>query len=465
MMTKLSEAQNEMYSNLISAYLEHSMTEHATDDSLRHIQEVFDRVFGLHGEGLYKSSLFLLDTAGQVRINLTGNDQLTHLTPEVFDRVKSLNEDFNTIRLNNLDTEFSILRLENSPRCVKCHGEEGDSRGYIGISVQKEEFLSFAAGHSTNNMFWMAIIIILVTGSMMMITYLFVIRPIKKLEDQFQLVTHHIGQSAESLEPIKELELISSRDEIGSLGENFNIMLQRLNQSRARLKAAHEESLMRADRLVSTAEMAASLAHEIKNPLAGVMGALEVIHKKTEQEDQYKDTLAEVNRQLFRINHTLDDLLVFARPSKPSFNALDINQVIEATLKMLKAQPAAKAIQFEFSSANETNMINGDVKQISQVFWNILSNAFQAMPNGGSLSVSIDRSSDYIEVRSQDTGGGISEEDLSSIFDSFFTTKSKGTGLGLAVTKQILDIHQASITIESEVGQGTLAIIRFLPMA
>jgi len=462
MMTKLSIAQNQMYSSLISSYLEHSMTEHATQDSLEHLVEVFDRVFGMNGEDLYGSSLFLLDTAGQVSINLTENKNFRAVKPEELALIRSAGSSYKLVHLDEFDSEFSILHLENRPACTNCHGTSSKSRGYIGVSIQKEEFLSFADGHSAENMVWMAIIILFITGSIMLVTYFVVILPIKHLEDQIRITSRTIEDTSDTWESLEELKVKSHSDEISSLGHNFNFMLQRLNSSRQKLKLAHEESLLRADRLVSTAEMAASLAHEIKNPLAGVMGALEVIHQKTDQENEFKYTLAEVNRQLFRINHTLDDLLVFARPSKPNFTSIDVNQVIQATLTMLQAQPTSEAIEFSFKSNQEEQLIHGDSKQISQVFWNILSNAIQAMTGGGTLSVEVEQLNDHIQVTARDSGVGISKEDMQSIFNSFFTTKSKGTGLGLSVTKQILDTHHARIEIESEPGLGTTVTLSFL---
>ena len=175
--------------------------------------------------------------------------------------------------------------------------------------------------------------------------------------------------------------------------------------------------------------------------------------------------MAEINRQLFRINHTLDDLLVFARPSKPAFKEVNLNKVIKAIMPIIKSQPACDSILFDYNTTHENQLVNGDSKLINQLFWNVLSNAIQAMDVNGKLTVRISQNKNSIQVTVTDTGVGIREEDMGSIFNSFFTTKAKGTGLGLAVTKQILDIHHATISFESQVGVGTTVTINFLRMS
>ena len=458
MLYKMSQEHSIMYSGIINSYLEHTMVEHASEDSLSH----FEHIFGETMSGPEVGTVFLLNNKGKVIINLTGVDSFQSVKSQVLNNVSSRQDSFTIINIEGLKSPFSVTAVENQELCHTCHNPFDDVRGYLGVSVRLDRLLDLASGHSNKNYMWMSIALILMSVSLIGLTYNMVIKPLKSLDQQMHDISLELEAPDNEWGLLSEIRTSGSKDEIGSLSMRVNMLLKRLNESTMSLKETHDQKILAADRLVTTAEMATSLAHEIKNPLAGIIGAIEIIYNKTDNNSEFKDTLGEVNRQLFRINHTLDDLLVFARPSKPTFALVDLHELLQSTLSILTTQPACEDIDFKYESSHEHQLINGDAKMIGQVLWNILTNAIQAMGSSGKLAIKLIQDESIIRLRVSDTGSGISEAEMDSIFNSFYTTKSKGTGLGLSVTKQILDLHYAQISLESEVGEGTTVSIDFL---
>jgi signal transduction histidine kinase len=219
------------------------------------------------------------------------------------------------------------------------------------------------------------------------------------------------------------------------------------------------------DRLAALGEMAAGLAHEIRNPLAAIKGAVQYIdpaRHPAEDREFLQIMIDEVNR----LNGVVTQFLDYSRPLKPSLAPTSVNDVLERTFKLLTAQTPPR-IELELSLAEWLPRVNADAEQLKQVFLNLALNAFQAMPEGGKLQVSTrlardelafwrdgSRRTDVVEVRFRDSGPGIPEEALERVFVPFFTTKEKGTGLGLAICQRLVKAHQGTIQIRSRPGEG-----------
>jgi signal transduction histidine kinase len=227
-------------------------------------------------------------------------------------------------------------------------------------------------------------------------------------------------------------------------------------QARRRQQALErqQEQLLRSDRLATVGELAAGLAHEIRNPLAGISGALHVIGSQLPPGDARAPLLADVQAQIARMNRTLTDLLQHARPVPPQRIAVEINGLLAQSLQFLPRGD----IQIVSRLDGSVPEVYVDPSLLHQAFLNILVNARQAMPQGGRLTVETRVAPGRtleVEVRFSDTGGGIAAEHLSRIFQPFFTTKAQGTGLGLAIAARVVEQHGGRITVESLVGRGT----------
>ena len=226
----------------------------------------------------------------------------------------------------------------------------------------------------------------------------------------------------------------------------------------------NEQRLMRSEKLASIGRLAAGIAHEINNPLTSVLTFSSLLLRKAETGDQ-KEKLEIIVKETTRCRQIVRDLLNFARQGEPKKEECSINQVIENALSLtknqLKVSETRIALQKELG---EVPLLQLDPNQMIEVFVNITINAIDAMPQGGELRMTtcLAQGGKSVEIRVSDTGHGISKENLEKVFDPFFTTKDagKGTGLGLSVTYGIIDRHNGTIDVESEVGKGTTIIIK-----
>jgi signal transduction histidine kinase len=260
---------------------------------------------------------------------------------------------------------------------------------------------------------------------------------------------------------------IKSSDEIGKLGEAFNSLLTKLERARRRVERYHYEQMKRADRLASIGEMAAGIAHEIKNPLAGIAGVIQVLKKDHAVGGQKRAVLDEVLSQVERMDKAVRNLLSFARPPEPKMTLVDINELIGKLLDFLAPQFAKNSIVAERKLAPGLPWLTLDPDLIQQALINIALNAIQAMPEGGKFTVETKsakpggESPGSVEIVFADTGKGISMENLSRIFNPFFTTRQQGTGLGLSITQRIIEQHGGELNVLSSHGKGANFIILF----
>ncbi|MGD0855241.1 MAG: PAS domain S-box protein [Dehalococcoidia bacterium] len=224
------------------------------------------------------------------------------------------------------------------------------------------------------------------------------------------------------------------------------------------------EKLMRADRLSSLGEMAAGLAHEINNPLTGVMGLAHLLMEKPEISDSVRDDAGTIYKEANRAAGILRDFLVFARGQKPDKQTADINSIIDSVLKLRRTYMRKSGIEVIISLADGLPELLLDVSQIQQVFLNIVLNAEYFMYEAhkkGLLNITTRSVDNVVQVIIADNGPGMSVENMSHIFDPFFTTKElgRGTGLGLSISYGIIKEHNGNIYVESKLGRGSSFIV------
>lgn len=252
----------------------------------------------------------------------------------------------------------------------------------------------------------------------------------------------------------------NGKDEIGRLIGSFNSMVDRLDITQKELEQLHFQQLERADRLASIGEMAAGIAHEIKNPLAGISAAVSIIKDDMNVDDPHAMILGEVLEQVQRLDKTVNDLLFFGKPSLPQLTCVDINAILTTTLKFASQHRSGVNIERLVDLEPELPPVYADGKQMQQVFLNILLNAFQAMPTGGLLSIKSSlvtkNDQDFVRVDVSDSGPGIPSQILEKIFTPFFTTKAQGTGLGLPICCKLVNLHNGDIRVSSNNKTGTV---------
>ena len=226
-----------------------------------------------------------------------------------------------------------------------------------------------------------------------------------------------------------------------------------------------ELQVRRTDRLASLGTLAAGMAHEIKNPLVSIKTFTQLLPERFDDADFRETFTSLMSEEVKRIDSIVNQLLRFSRPAKPVLSVLSLHELLTHTLKLLQQQMRPKNIELVTSFTATPDRINADGDQFSQALINFILNAIESMKQGGTLTVTSSRSpAAGIQITIQDTGEGISAENLPHIFDPFFTTKDQGTGLGLSVAHGIILEHGGSIDVTSEPGRGTTFTITLPPL-
>jgi len=363
-------------------------------------------------------------------------------------------EENNIVYLNNLrhkeDAGLKLVCNINStpdiPSILSASGEEGikESMDYRNVSV----------------LFAYIIVLILVCTTVVIAIGI-------SLTNR---ITQPILQLAEGAKAIGSGSLdhrisITSKNEVGALAKEFNQMATKLKESYSNLEQKVEErtaQLLRAERLAAVGELAAEVAHEINNPLGGLGNFASMLENEPENTQQTKKYAALILEGLKRVEIIVKRLLTFSRPYSLQMSDKNINSIINNSIKFIeyRIEPCHITIKKDL---NETiPYVYIDVDNISQVLINIMVNALESMPDGGTLTIKTDTCKEHnncVTVYIADTGCGIREELKDKIFEPFFTTKNKegekGLGMGLAISKRIIEDHHGKINLESEFGKGT----------
>lgn len=249
---------------------------------------------------------------------------------------------------------------------------------------------------------------------------------------------------------------VSNRDELGQLAQSFNEMTSKLAEA--------QRQLIQSDKLASLGRLAAGVAHEINNPLTGVLTYSSFLLKRNESNGEMKKDLEVIVRETKRCREIVKGLLDFARQVPARKTRCDLNQAIENSLSIVDNQLGLSHVTVVKNLQDNLPTIGADTNQMQQVLINLFVNGIDAMGKGGQMTVSTKalekEGKKLIEIRVGDTGAGIPRENLTKIFEPFYTTKGqKGTGLGLAVVWGIIEKHGGTIDVQSEVGKGTTFIL------
>jgi signal transduction histidine kinase len=311
----------------------------------------------------------------------------------------------------------------------------------------------------------------LVTVAVVVLGYVLsqsIARPILRLRSLSQAVAAgNLNQTTDLHRP----------DEIGELAEAFDQMTQHLRERTA--EAAHlyaetaqrnteladintrlqntQQQLIQSEKLAAIGQLTAGIVHDVKNPLTVIKGLAEILQSKPELQSSAQKDLAVIRESATKADQIVNDLLKFSRQSTPEMHLQELKATVEASLRITAYLTRKALVEVITDLPAEPVYLMYDAQQIEQVLVNLIQNAIQAMPNSGTLSISLAQTKDTATLTVQDTGCGIPPESLHRIFDPFFTTKpeGEGTGLGLSVSYGIVAHHRGHIEVESAVGRGT----------
>jgi signal transduction histidine kinase len=347
-----------------------------------------------------------------------------------------------------------VQKVVAEPRCAECH-EQGAPLAIASMTVDLTTILGRIREHSRRNL---ALLIIAWAG-LLGLTTAIVRRSAQRSARRLEAELEAAEAGADGENSTAELILDPAAAE---LHDSLRRLLQRQRKHRAEVASR----LAHTDQLASLGRLAAGLAHEIKNPLAGIHGALEILRKDSDDPATsmlYDDMLEELKR----VNHTLQLLLESARPRPPRLVPTDVATLVEEAVRLLRPGLRRQKIELSYEIASDLPPASIDGGKIRQVLINLIQNAAEAMEGEGSILVragGFPNRGDGVILAVEDDGPGISDESQRKIFEPFFTTKFTGTGLGLAIARSLVEQHGGSLQVESESGKGSTFYI-LLPEA
>lgn len=244
-------------------------------------------------------------------------------------------------------------------------------------------------------------------------------------------------------------------DEIGQLGRTFNLMSSELERSAREIEELHEQDMRRASQFATVGELAAGIAHEIKNPVAGISSGVDLLAQNCGSDSAASDTLAQMKQHLGQIDTSVSDLLSYARPRKPDSLRIDPVQVVDESLSLLATQAKAGGVTINRIIDSGVPNVLIDPTQMTHAVLNLSLNAIQAMPEGGELTIHAGYDSENVRIEIRDSGVGIPHSQLQQVFRPFYTTKHRGSGLGLAITRGIVERNGGRLEVVSTPGTGS----------
>lgn len=280
-----------------------------------------------------------------------------------------------------------------------------------------------------------------------------------EIEKYLEIVLYNIVGGVTGLLVQRERERSA---ELQKTAEGLEASYRTLQQQSERIIAI-EEQLRRAEKLSTLGEMAAVLAHEIRNPLGSIRGTAEILRDDYKPGDPKYEFIEIQIKETERLNRVVEDFLRMARPQPGEMKRCRVRDELETIATLVANDVRERALRLVLESPAADAVVQADGEKLRQAFLNIVINALQATPAGGSVIISTDivetDGTEQCQIRFHDSGAGIESEALVHVFEPFFTTKPDGTGLGLAITKKIIEGHGGTLTVESAVGQGTTVVV------
>ena len=363
----------------------------------------------------------------------------------------------NISRLTDLGVYSATEPVNNKPQCQQCHGE-GKILAYLDIDTNLTQAENYFQTGSVHFIF-LAIVIIIVLFIIFYAVFNHLInKPLIRFNEAMDKV--------EKGEPDARLPA-KKKDEIGTLEDHFNRMVNKLQLSQNQIEELHFEQLRHADKLVTLGELAAEMAHEINNPAAIIMSRADYLQMESENNNpltNYKEDLSVIVNQIERVSKITQNILKYSKKLPKNFDKIELIQIINESINILEPRLKKYKIKLIKDFKFDKVYIFGDAVQIEQVITNLVNNGVDAIGENGEMNIQVLKTEKQQgQIIISDTGEGIEEHIRDKIFSPFFTTKTgnKGTGLGLYIVKNICKNHNAEIECDSEPGKGTKFIITF----
>jgi two-component system NtrC family sensor kinase len=413
-------------------------------DNISHIQDI-QSIRILNPEGKILRSTFSREAGMEI-------DDTSKKNLAAFLEKKETKSGFPSKRQTFLQQYGLIL---NTQDCHSCHDPQIEINGVLEVSLDYSPVVSILKRNKIRGILISLTALILLTFVILRLFEKLINKPLSRLKKRMRELEDG---------DLKSQVPVVKADEIGGLAASFNTMITRVEEANIRIEELHAQRMEKAEHLASLGEIAAGLAHEIKNPLAGIKGALEIIYKRTDAADTNKEVFNEMLIQIDRINQIIKDLMLYAKPKELNIRPVSLEECIENAIRLAKLQVKNKKIEFSFQNSDKIPPALVDGDKIQEVLLNLMLNSMAAIETEGNISVGLFTSdAKTLKITVSDNGKGIKEDLVAQIFQPFFTTKSDGTGLGLSICQKTIAAHGGTIDVKSHAGQGTTFTI-FLPI-
>lgn len=365
---------------------------------------------------------------------------------------------------------FELAELFNSDRMGSVREYSRDGNDFIAgftpirfgrlvaISQVPKSAAYLTARELVTNMLILSLALLIFSALLSLVWSRLITRPLEKLS----FATQELGKGQFDV----TIEA-TSRDEIGDLADSFNTMATELDYREKSLKET-QEALVQSEKMSAFGQLGAGIAHEVKNPLAGILGLAQLSLRKLDADSPVHQNVALIEKETKRCQMIMENLLKFARKEEVAFDAIDINKVIIDATAIVEHQLSINQVKLIREIDENLPRVEGNANQLQQVLMNLMINAQQAMKNQtGTVTVrSMPGGNENIKIEVQDNGPGMTAELRDKIFEPFFSTKpsGEGTGLGLSVSYGIIKEHDGTITVHSKPGEGATFTIVLPPL-
>lgn len=365
-----------------------------------------------------------------------------------FEKLISSKDDISITKVNFGDHPVSraFLRVRNTPVCYACHSPETQPLGYIVLDFSMKETQENIDFTRNFTIFFAVAMMLIILVFVFIMHYRFVKMSLFRFHKSIRIINEG---------DLTERVLIPESKELADLGECFNKMMDTFQRTQDELFYYHQKELNDANKLATVGEMAARLAHEVRNPLMGIANSIEIIIGDMKDSPNIP-ILEEIKRQASRVNTAISNLLKYSRSTDVKFNDGDINETVNKLIFFLKNQKQNKAIDFVVDLQPDVPRFTFDVEQIENVLLNLGINAIQAIKGEGKIifRTKYHREDKKVTFSIQDNGAGIPDDKALEVFKPFFTTRTEGTGLGLAISKDIIEKHHGKIWFQNNESGG-----------
>jgi signal transduction histidine kinase len=393
----------------------------------------------------------------------------------MWNSLESITQKSALVHLDDGSFFMTVRSVPNEPECYHCHGRSQPILGSMLVMQNVDSALDLLHKHQLQNVLLSLGCLLLLIFTLVYFLKKTIINRITSLHEMEKEVT---GGNLDA--EFQDL----GRDELGKLAQGFEKMVnnlkQKIREARDKSMIAEEQSreanlaieelvdtqqkLIQSERFAAIGEAASHLSHEIKNPLMIMAGFAGQIRRSVQQNSPEEDKLNIIIQEAQRLEKMLYQVRDFTRPRKINKEPSQINQLISDTVKIFDNEFEASKIKCQLNLSNDLPLVNIDKDQIKQVLLNLIKNSLEAMPGGGALTIGSRIKNQTVLILVEDTGPGIPPDKTKKIFSPFFTTKDKGTGLGLAVSYRIIQDHGGDIFVDSKPCQGAKFMLH-LPLA